>query len=755
MDWEVHLRNGIYLPQIGWHLDARKPTPQAFVSHAHFDHCGKHDSIVCSKGTARLLQARLGGQRTYRTYEFGEPFELVPGTKACLYPAGHIPGSAMLRLEREGRSLLYTGDFKLSPSLIAEACQVPKADTLVIETTYGLPKYAFPPSSEVALDIKAFCEGVFSDGKTPVLFGYSLGKAQEIIAALAHCSFEIMVNPEVLRMTQVCQELGFEFPPYRSIDYALQEKAAIVGPPPNRNSNWLDGIRSPVTAMVSGWAVDSSYRHRSRADRAFPLSDHADFLDLQECVRLADPQIVYTTHGFAQEFAETLGEQGIDAWALGVENQMGLGLASPPTQKPRPSVRQEAPPPTDVRNAFLDFSRMVDSVAKIEGQAEKAQRIATYFETVDPEFLSDAVLFAASQPFPKSSKRKLPIDRTLIRQALSSAADSTGADFKLQSSRGVGRELALVESLSGASAGTRTLKDIRSLFRHLEKAPNPVFQHSILTAELRKLGPTEARCLSRLMGANLKAGIDESTVEMALALRFSHPVESVRRANQRCSDLQCVANAAIDGMLDFVPLQVFYPLPLVGSTRAAFDLETLSTLPAPIWVEYLFDGLRCQIHKIDERVEIFDGSGAPLTHKFPEIAEAAASISYNFVTDGTLLAWQKETPLPFAALEERLRRAPSELLLGREVDTTVWIHDLLWLNGESMLDQPLHSRKRELDTFSVNTKLRISPVTTLDSTQALGGALKEAQDRGHLGVIVKDKGAPYDTLSESTWFRFK
>jgi DNA ligase-1 len=759
MGWEVQKRNGIYLPQIDWHLDARKPVSKAFISHAHFDHCGKHATIVCSEGTARLLQARLGGEREYRTYEFGESFEIADGTTARMYPAGHIPGSAMLLLEREGESLLYTGDFKLSPSLIAEPCSVQSADVLIVETTYGLPKYAFPPSTEVAQDILSFCKGAIDDGNTPVLFGYSLGKAQEIIKALTDSPFEIMVHPEVFRMTRICEELGFEFPPYTPLQASSHAGKVIVGPPPSRNSSWLETIDRPATAMISGWALDESFRYRSQADRAFPLSDHSDFLDLQEFVRAVSPKIVYTTHGFAKEFAETLTEQGYKAWALGSENQMGLGLPTASAnaeQRRTPSNRvSETPVSSPNPNSVLEFALMIESVAKTEGQTEKAKIMAEYLGKLDARLLCKAALFASGRVFPKSSKRTLPVDRKLDTQALLFATETSESEYRSRYRELRDRDQALVGALSADARGSRTLEDIRSLFRHLEKAPNPVFQHSILATEYRKLAPLEALCLTRLIQGDLKAGIDESTVEIALAHRFGAPLDAIRRAHQRCSDLEEVANAAVDGLLEYVPIKVFHPLPLVHPAMGQIDLESLSKLDSPIWIEDLYDGLRCQIHKVDERVEIFDRSGNDLTHKFPEIIESAALIPQNFIADGTLLAWEKETPLPFTALEERLSLPASDLLLGEEVDTTVWLHDLLWDGEQSMLEKPLSLRKRELNTFSVNPKLRISPVTKLDSPHQIQQAAQEARGRGHLGVIAKNASAPYDTLGDPGWIRFK
>ena len=156
MSWTVEKNNGIYLSDIDLRLDARKPSPKAYISHAHFDHFGNHEAVVCSTGTAHLLRARLPGDRNWSAHAFNEPFEIAKGVRAELFPAGHIPGSSMLRLETEEASLLYTGDFKLGASSAAERCIVPKADTLIMETTYGIPKYTFPPHSEIVSDLVQF-----------------------------------------------------------------------------------------------------------------------------------------------------------------------------------------------------------------------------------------------------------------------------------------------------------------------------------------------------------------------------------------------------------------------------------------------------------------------------------------------------------------------------------------------------------------------------------------------------------------------
>ena len=758
MTWKVEKRNGIYLPEIDWHLDARKPAPRAFISHAHFDHFGKHASILCSQGTAQLLQARMPGQRDWQTFDFDEPFEIEPGTNARLYPAGHIPGSAMLWLEREGKTFLYSGDFKLSPNLAAEACVVPQADTLLIETTYGIPRYTFPPASEVIQDIISFSRDTLENGETPILFGYSLGKAQEILKALSGAKLEIMVHPQVFKMTQACEKIGFDFPSYSEFDFPSHHSRVIISPPLAANSDWLSKIPNRKTAMISGWAIDPSAQYRNQADRSFPLSDHADFLDLQDFVEQVSPKIVYTTHGFAKEFAETLNDRGIAAWALGSQNQMGLGIPAVTRPKPKTTLSTHSPSTkTPSGDAILHFANTCEALSKTESRSKQAEIIAQYLSSLPATEIATASLFLAGQIFPRASRRNIRVDGKLNKQAILFASDSSEADFKDRKQENPDPQTALASLLSESQAGGRTLGHFRSTFALLEKGPNPVYQHSVLADEYRKLAPVEGKYLSRLIAGALKTNVTESIIEEALALRFNCPLDTVRQANFRCSDLERIANAALDNMLEYIPIQLFFPLSLVTSSRGQIDLEYLSTLEAPLWVEDLYDGFRCQIHKLDERVEMYDAQGNSITHKFPEITEAATLIPQDFIADGTLVAWEKEAPLPYSKLCERLERPAAELLLSDEADTLLWLHDLLWNNGDTLVDQPLSERKSRLYSFSVNPKLRISPVTHLDSIDQIHGQLQDSQKRGNQGLIIKKETSPYNPLSDSKsgWISFK
>jgi Cft2 family RNA processing exonuclease len=326
MAWELHHRKGVWLPQIGWWLDAQARTARSFVSHAHGDHIARHREILCTAATARLLAARLPGRRAETVLPFGRPYDLDFGATATLHPAGHILGSSQILIESaEHGSLLYTGDFKLRPGLAAEPCATPRADLLIMETTFGLPRYVFPPEAEVIAGIIAFCQGALADGVTPVLLCYSLGKSQEVLRALAPAQLPVMLHDDTLRLTRICEQLGLAFPPYREFSAAQAAGHVVLCPP--HGQGLLQRLPAHRTAVITGWALDSGATYRHRCDAAFPLSDHAGFDDLLTFVERVQPQRVLTLHGFAREFAATLRARGWDALAIGQGNQLEFSLS--------------------------------------------------------------------------------------------------------------------------------------------------------------------------------------------------------------------------------------------------------------------------------------------------------------------------------------------------------------------------------------------------------------------------------------------
>ena len=232
----------------------------------------------------------------------------------------------MLHATTDQGSLLYSGDFKLRPSLAAETCVVPRADVLIMETTFGLPRYVFPPQTEIERGLIDFCRQALADLVTPVLYAYSLGKTQELLQIVGRAGLPVMLHAHGYRMTQRYAELGMMLPPFALLNTGTYSGHVIIAPPMSGQSEPLSWIHPKRTAVATGWAMDHGAIYRHGCDAAFPLSDHADFPDLLAFVDRVKPKLVYTLHGFAKEFAATLRVRGIEAWAIGQQNQLELTL---------------------------------------------------------------------------------------------------------------------------------------------------------------------------------------------------------------------------------------------------------------------------------------------------------------------------------------------------------------------------------------------------------------------------------------------
>jgi Cft2 family RNA processing exonuclease len=319
---DVIFDRGTFLPECDLWLDPRGTRPFAFVSHAHSDHTGHHQRTILTDATARFMRARLGSSgKVQHALRYGEERDFG-SFRATLLPAGHVLGSAQILIEKGGERLLYTGDFKLRPGLSSEPAESALADTLIMETTFGRPKYLFPPAAKTIARIQSFCQKALAEGEVPVLLGYSLGKAQEVLSALAETGFPLMLHGSIWQMTQLYEGLGVVFPPYVRFEPEQVEGHVLICPPATAGSAMLEKIPKKRVAMITGWGIDERAMYRYQCDEVFPLSDHADYSELLEMVDLVKPSRVFTLHGFADEFASDLRRRGIDAWSLTGGNQI-------------------------------------------------------------------------------------------------------------------------------------------------------------------------------------------------------------------------------------------------------------------------------------------------------------------------------------------------------------------------------------------------------------------------------------------------
>jgi putative mRNA 3-end processing factor len=319
-------RGGLHVTGTPLWLDATRKKELSFVSHAHSDHIARHERVIATAATVRLMTHRLGELPAALKVPYNRPFELG-GLTVELLPAGHILGSAQLRLVREdGERITYTGDFNLKPSLTAEPAQIAECDTLVVESTFGHPRFVFPPRDEVFDAIERWIRQHLARGITPILLGYPLGKSQEAIHHLTSRGFSICAHASVCEMAEVYSELGVPVGRIRKFNGSLEPGEMGFFPPHQARAPALQRITPRAVAVLTGWALDPVISRRYGADVAFPLSDHADFPSLLSYVETCGAREVLTCHGFARELAQALRARGVTARAVGQPLQLQLSL---------------------------------------------------------------------------------------------------------------------------------------------------------------------------------------------------------------------------------------------------------------------------------------------------------------------------------------------------------------------------------------------------------------------------------------------
>lgn len=316
-------KGGLYLPKCGVWMDPRRAKPFAVVTHAHGDHTARHASYLATAPTIDCMRVRMGDAVAHRgvPLAYGEVYQHGP-VRIQLFPAGHVLGSAMVRVETaSGESLLYTGDFKMRPGLAAEPIEIPQADTLIMESTFGRPEFVFPPTEVLHQQVRSFCADTIAAGEVPILLAYSLGKAQEVLKILEPCGFTLMAHKTIRALNPVYEKHGIAMPETRPLDFLNLEGCVVVMPPTVRKQ--LPTGRHRI-AMISGWGLQASSKYRYRTDVVLPLSDHADYNELLEFVDTVAPKKVYTVHGSTAELAAVLRRRGVDAWSLSGNDQLEL-----------------------------------------------------------------------------------------------------------------------------------------------------------------------------------------------------------------------------------------------------------------------------------------------------------------------------------------------------------------------------------------------------------------------------------------------
>ncbi|MDG3007228.1 ligase-associated DNA damage response exonuclease [Paludisphaera mucosa] len=311
---------GLYCEAGDFYVDPWRPVPRAVITHAHADHacwgCGRY---LCSEEGAGVLQVRMGRDAVIDALPFGEALT-IQGIRVSLHPAGHILGSAQVRLEHRGRVWVVSGDYKVEPDATCTPFEPVRCDVFVTESTFGLPIYRWPTQGVVFDEINAWWRANRDAGKASLLLGYALGKSQRLLSGLDPSIGPIYTHGAVEKLNRAYREGGVALPPTEYAGAAVRGKswagAMIVAPPSAHGTPWARKFAPLSTGIASGWMTIRGTRRRKALDRGFVLSDHVDWPGLLGAIEATGASRVLVTHGYTSVVVRHLREQGLDAEVL-------------------------------------------------------------------------------------------------------------------------------------------------------------------------------------------------------------------------------------------------------------------------------------------------------------------------------------------------------------------------------------------------------------------------------------------------------
>lgn len=318
-DMVVVRKEGLFCVPGKFYIDPWLPVEHALITHAHSDHArAGHLYYLSTASSVNILKARLGNINI-EGLEYGAQV-LHNEVKISFHPAGHVLGSAQIRLEYRGEVWVISGDYKLDPDLTCLPFEPVRCHTFITESTFGLPIYRWPTTQEIFKDIHGWWRMNASEGRPSIIFAYAFGKAQRILANLATDIGPIICHGAVERLNNTYREQGIVFPATFSVNdfsnKSLYKNALVIAPPSAARSTWMKRFGDYSDAFASGWMLTRGARRRRGVDKGFPISDHADWPSLMSAISATEAQNIIVTHGSVDIMVRWLQQLGFAARAF-------------------------------------------------------------------------------------------------------------------------------------------------------------------------------------------------------------------------------------------------------------------------------------------------------------------------------------------------------------------------------------------------------------------------------------------------------
>ena len=320
-DLVVTRPEGLYCPAGDFFIDPWQPVGHALITHAHGDHLRMgHGRYLTAEAGRHVVMTRVGPV-DLQGLPYGESIA-HRGVKISFHPAGHVLGSAQIRLEHEGRVWVVSGDYKTGPDATCAPFEPVRCDVFVTESTFGLPVFRWAPQKDVFDAINAWWRDNAAAGRASIVYAYSFGKAQRVLSGLDGAIGPIVVHGAVATMDEAYRQSGVALPPTRSVletSPADLRRCLVVAPPSAQGSAWARRFGDYSDAFASGWMLLRGARRRRNVDRGFILSDHADWPGLLEAIAATGASRVIVTHGYVDPLVRYLRELGLESGAFKTE----------------------------------------------------------------------------------------------------------------------------------------------------------------------------------------------------------------------------------------------------------------------------------------------------------------------------------------------------------------------------------------------------------------------------------------------------
>jgi len=393
---------------------------------------------------------------------------------------------------------------------------------------------------------------------------------------------------------------------------------------------------------------------------------------------------------------------------------------------------------------MLDFARAGAAVGATSATLEKTRILGGYFRTLDEDDLKRAAVYMSGRAFPPSQRRTLGLGWSTLSKVVSSVSRRDEAElgeiFRKHSDLGDWAAEALDGSTQPAPVSLQdveaTLEAIRSARGNRKVAP--------LEAMVRLMDPESARFFIKIISGEMRIGLSEGLVEAAIAEAFGVPITQVKRVHLVTGDIGETAVRCKRGHFEASSITLFQPVRFMLASPVETPGEVFERMATgKVWTEEKYDGVRCQMHRQASRVELFSRDLKETTAAFPELTEAAPSLGHDVLFDGEVLAHRDGRVLRFFELQRRLGRKKVDADLRRDVPVVLVIFDLLWLDGRTLLDEPLTERRKLLESLGLEHPYLLARLEEATDPEHLDRIFAETRGRGNEGLMVKDPLSPY------------